>query len=438
MSACGNWGRTNLRRRGVTRDLSTLERAPAGGLLPYGNGRSYGDTCLNDAGRLIDMRDRDRLLSFDPRTGRVRAEAGMMLSDLVALVSPYGFFPPVVPGTRFVTLGGMLANDVHGKNHHRRGTFGAHVRRFALARSDGTQVIEPGHPFFAPTIGGMGLTGVVTWLEFDLTRVAGGAVRQAATPFANLAEYFERIEVAEDAHEYAVAWVDALATGDALGRGVLLSGDHVAGDVALKSPRLSVPFTPPVPLVGRATMRPFNALYRATRRSGTVSAVSFFWPLDAVGGWNRLYGPRGLHQHQSVIPHEAAAETLPLLLRTAQDADHASFLTVLKRFGPAVSPGTLSFPRPGHTLTLDFAHRGRATLDLLDRLDAITLDAGGRTAAYKDARMSAETFQRGYPWWRSVEKARDPALMSDFWRRCIAREHVEAPPLQHEPELETA
>ena len=416
--AYDSWGRTVRRERRAT-DAIAFE----GSVLPRGNGRSYGDTCLNDAapeepGLLIDMRGRKRLLAFCPRTGLVRAEAGMMLGDLVRHALPHGWFPPVVPGTRHVTLGGMLANDVHGKNHHRRGTFGAHVTRFHLARSDGARIVEPGDPLFAATIGGMGLTGVVTWVGLRLMRVAGGAVRQRAVSFGSVAEYLERIEAAEAQHEYAVAWVDSLATGSALGRGVLLAGDHVRGEAGLdRAARLSVPFTPPVPLVNRAAMRAFNALYARTRRDGTVPASAFFWPLDSMRHWNRLYGPRGLHQHQSVVPHEAAAETLPLLLRTAQAAGEASFLTVLKRFGDAVSPGPLSFPRPGHTLTLDFAHRGPRTLRLLDRLDAITLDAGGRTNPYKDARMSAETFTRGHTRWREVETLRDPAIASDFWRR---------------------
>lgn len=418
-----SWGRTLRRPRRASPAL-----AFEGSVLPRGNGRSYGDTCLNDGGRLIDMRGRDRLASFCPRTGVVRAEAGAMLADLVRLALPHGWFPPVVPGTRHVTLGGMLANDVHGKNHHRRGTFGAHVLRFHLVRSDGAAMVAPGDPLFAVTLGGMGLTGVVTWVELQLMRVRGGAVAQVARPFGSLAEYMDAIEDADARHEYAVAWVDSLARGAALGRGVLLAGDHAPGEAGLgRGARFAVPFTPPVPLVNGLTMRLFNAVYRRAQRCGTVPAARFFWPLDGVGGWNRLYGPRGLHQHQSVVPHEAAARTLPLLLRTAQDAGQASFLTVLKRFGDAAAPGPLSFPRPGHTLTLDFAHRGPATLALLDRLDAIVLDAGGRTNAYKDARMSADTFQRGHPRWREVEALRDPAITSDFWRRTVLAGRTHAP-----------
>ena len=342
-----SWGRTAPRPRRATREM-TFE----GHVLPYGNGRSYGDSCLNDGtcgdqGTLIDMRGRNRLIAFCPRTGLVRAQAGMMLGDLVRHTLPHGWFPAVVPGTRFVTLGGMLANDVHGKNHHRRGTFGARVTRFHLLRSDGEHELAPGDPLFAATIGGMGLTGIVTWLELRLMRVAGGAVAQRALPFGGIDEYLDLIGEAEARHEYAVAWVDSLAAGDALGRGVLLTGDHAAGEAGLRRrPRLAVPFTPPVPLVSSPGIRAFNALYRRSQRDRNVGAAAFFWPLDGIAHWNRLYGPRGLHQHQSVVPQEAAAETLPLLLRTAQEAGQASFLTVLKRFGAAVSPGPSPSPAP--------------------------------------------------------------------------------------------
>ena len=435
-----SWGRTATRERRATAALP-LVGATNGALLPYGNGRSYGDTCLNDRGTLLDRRGDAGIVSFDPAAGTVRVRAGTLLGDLVRHVLPHGWFPPVVPGTRFVTLGGMLANDVHGKNHHRRGTFAEHVSRFELVRSDGSRVVMRGDPMFATTAGGMGLTGVVTWLDLQLMRVQGARVRQRAVPFANLDGYLERAAEADAAHEYAVAWIDSLATGDRLGRGVLLLGDHAEGDAPVADPtRLAVPFVPPFPVLSRPMLRAFNAAYGTaqTRRANVVvPADTFFWPLDGVRHWNRLYGPRGLHQHQSVVPFDAAS-ALRDLLAAAQAAGHASFLTVLKRFGDRSSVGPLSFPRGGYTLTLDFAHRGPATLALLDRLDAITLEAGGRVNAYKDARMSASTFQRGYPRWREVEAARDRVLMSDFWRRCAGRPVVDAPTLTPSPERETA
>ena len=434
-----SWGRTRRVERRATRSLRPL--AEGGSCLPFGNGRSYGDSCHNDRGTLLDRRGDAGILSFDTQSGVIRARAGTMLADLVALALPRGLFPPVVPGTRFVTLGGAFANDVHGKNHHRRGTFAAHVERFRLDRSDGTTIVERGDPLFTTTAGGMGLTGVIRWLDIRMMRVPGGALAQRATPFASLDGYFERSGDADAEHEYSVAWIDALATGKGLGRGVLLSGDHCEGDARIAArPRLSVPFAPPLPLVARPTVRAFNPLYaaaQAKRPERVVPAGTFFWPLDGVAHWNRLYGPRGLHQHQSVVPLDAAS-ALAALLRATQQADHVSFLTVLKRFGAAPAEGALSFPREGYTLTLDLPHRGPRTLALLDRLDAITLEAGGRANAYKDGRMLAATFQRGFPRWGEVEAARDPVMMSDFWRRCASRAVVDAPSLEPEPAREDA
>ena len=416
--ALQNWGRTRWVDRTATSSLDGLDTAAGGSRLPFGNGRSYGDTCHNDAGTLLDRRADTGIVSFDVKTGRVRARAGTLLGALTQVVQRHGWFPPVVPGTRFVTLGGAFANDVHGKNHHRRGTFAAHVERFQLRSSAGTRIVERTDPLFRLTAAGMGLTGVVTWLDMRMMRIAGPAIRQKVVPFASLDAYFERAADADAAHEYSVAWLDVTARS---GRGLLLNGDHAQGEAKpFQAPRLSVPLTPPISLLNRATVGLFNAVYRRAQRrrlDTIVSADRYFWPLDGVANWNRLYGPRGLHQHQSVVPLDAA-ETVGLLLQAARDAGQTSFLSVLKRFGDAPAEGTLTFPREGYTLTLDFPHRGAKTLALLDRLDAITLDAGGRTNAYKDSRMSAATFQGGYPAWTEVEAARDPAMMSDFWRRC--------------------
>ena len=430
-----NWGRTRRAARVATTSLNGLANAATGSRLPFGNGRSYGDSCHNDSGVLLDRRSASGIISFDLATGRVRVRAGTMLHDLVRHVLPAGWFPPVVPGTRYVTIGGAFANDVHGKNHYCRGTFAAHVERFELVRSDGMAVIERGDPLFAATAGGMGLTGVVTWLDMQLMPAPGPRIRQRNAPFVTLGEYFDRAGDADAQHEYSVAWLDAASPTN---RGILLNGDHAEGVAEIPAqPRLGVPFQPPFSVLNKVTVGAFNTAYRLaqTRKAERiVSAASYFWPLDGVANWNRLYGPRGLHQHQSVVPFGAKA-AIGDLLQAARDAGQTSFLTVLKRFGEAAPQGALSFPMPGYTLTLDFPHRGASTLALLDRLDDITLDAGGRTNAYKDSRMSARTFQRGYPRWHEVETSRDPTIMSDFWRRCAARPVVDAPPLT--PELLT-
>ncbi|WP_367718643.1 FAD-binding oxidoreductase [Nitratireductor sp. GISD-1A_MAKvit] len=426
------FGLVRKTRAQVVGAQDAVERLRAGtglpsSMLPFGNGRSYGDTCLNDEGVLIDMRSMNRVLAFDPESGLLTAEAGLMLSDLIAHVGPKGWFPAVVPGTRFVTLGGAIANDVHGKNHHRRGTFGCHVVSFTLLRSDGETrrcSEEENAELFRATIGGMGLTGMILEATVRLMKVASVDVNEQVRGFSGLDEYFDLAEDADAENEYAVAWLDQLASGAGAGRGFLLTANHAEDGPVYVAPtrrRLTVPFRPPVNLLNRWSLTLFNRAFawskartQGVRRS---SFESYFFPLDAVGHWNRLYGPRGLLQHQCVVPFEAARETIPAMLAAAREAGQASFLTVLKRFGDVASPGILSFPRPGYTLTLDFSNSGAATHGLFERLDRMTVEAGGAVNPYKDARMGAALFEASFPCWRDLEAKRDPAFLSDFWRR---------------------
>jgi FAD/FMN-containing dehydrogenase len=434
MGTVSSFGRTFTgEQRALGREdavaLLASGRAPAGGLLGYGNGRSYGDSCLNQVGAVADMRGASRILHFDPAAGIVEAEAGVLLGDIIALGAPYGYFPPVVPGTQWVTLGGAIANDVHGKNHHRRGTFGAHVEAIELLRSDGQAYdcsADRHGALFRATIGGMGLTGLILKASIRLMPVASLDIEQKVRPFGEVAAFFDMAEQADADNEYAVAWIDQLASGRHAGRGLLLTGNHAqdgARGYDAAPGRLSVPLQPPFSVLNRPFLKAFNAAYRwkTARAAGRVGARGFFFPLDGVGDWNRLYGPRGLHQHQSVVPEDAAREAVPALLAAARKAGQGSFLTVLKRFGGQQSPGLLSFPRPGYTLTLDFPDRGTATRALLGELDRITVAAGGAVNPYKDARMSADTFEASFPNWRALEAARDPAFMSDFWRRTAMR-----------------
>lgn len=400
-------------------------------VLPYGNGRSYGDSCQAASGTVIDMRGRNRILSFDPASGRLEAEAGALLPDVISSVAPHGWFPAVVPGTQFVTVGGAIANDIHGKNHHRRGTFGAHVESFRLLRSDGaTYHCTPTQnaDLFAATIGGMGLTGIMLSATIRLMKVPSLDIAERVARFSGLAEYFDLAEAADRDNEYAVAWVDQLATGKHAGRGLLMTGNHAEeGSLAANVGRakLGVPFQPPLNLLNRPFLSLFNGAYHWRKGSGAAERVSsyngFFFPLDGVNNWNRLYGPRGLFQHQSVIPADAARGVIPEMLRETRRAGQGSFLTVLKRFGEFASPGLISFPRPGYTLTLDFPNRGQATLELLSRLDDITVAAGGAVNPYKDARMGPKTFAASFPDWHRLEALRDPAFLSAFWERTALR-----------------
>jgi FAD/FMN-containing dehydrogenase len=400
-----------------------------GSVLPYGNGRSYGDTCLPAAGGQVILRAEQSNVSFDRETGILVANAGMMISDIILQCGPLNWFVPVTPGTKHVTLGGAIANDVHGKNHHVRGSFGSHVVWLELLRSDGKTYrcsASENAELFAATIGGMGLTGMIGRAAVQLMKVSGCNVLEKTIPFQSLEEYFEPAAQADADNEYAVAWVDQLASGAASGRGLLFVGNH--GEGAFRphgNAKVSVPFVPPVNLLNGLSVRAFNLAYRLVKARKTDLHMThydpFFYPLDMVHNWNRLYGPRGLHQHQSVVPFDVAKSVIPELLAQSRRAGQVSFLTVIKRFGSIASPGLLSFARPGYTLTLDFPHKGASTLALLDRLDQITIECGGAVNPYKDSRMSAETFAASFPDWRALEALRDPAFMSAFWARTAMR-----------------
>ncbi|MEL6947465.1 MAG: FAD-binding oxidoreductase, partial [Pseudomonadota bacterium] len=385
---------------------------------------------------------------FNSETGELTAPSSTRLSDVLNIVKGTNWFPPVLPGTQFVTVGGAIANDIHGKNHGHRGTFGRHIKRLMLRGSDGAQTacsLTENPELFAATIGGLGLTGFIEDATLQLMPVDGQTIETRNQPFSNLDGFFELVDEAESHSEYCVAWVDSIARGKRFGRGVLITGNHVPGGPTKTTPskeqrRLSVPFTPPFPLVSGLALRAFNeAYFQANSRKTTprrVTPDSFFFPLDAIGGWNRLYGPNGLYQHQSVLPRDTAKSAVKALLTAAQDANQGSFLTVLKAFGDLPSPGLLSFPKEGFTLTLDFPNRGQRTRAMLDALDAIVLDAGGRINPYKDARMAPKTFQTAFPNWRELEAARDENFQSNFWKRVTSPALLLAPPLVPSLEME--
>ena len=367
-----------------------------------------------------------KIHAFDPKSGIIDVDAGFQLAKLIATLEGTGWFSPVVPGTQLVTLGGALANDIHGKNHHLRGTFGCHVEGFELLRSDGARLwcnAQSNVELYAATIGGMGLTGYVTRLILRLMPTKAHSVLARTIPFENLAGYFDIAANTAERHEYAVAWIDQLKGGANAGRGLFFLGDHADEEAAQSRRKLTpfVPFTPPTSMLNGLSLKIFNTVYRRAKLRELEPKLTapnlFFFPLDAVRNWNRLYGPKGLFQHQSVIPEDVARHVIPLMLEATRAAKQASFLTVLKKFGAIQSPGLLSFPRGGHTLTLDFPNRGEKTKHLLDRLDAMVIDAGGAINPYKDARMSPQTFAASFPNWERLEALRDPAFCSDFWAR---------------------
>lgn len=424
-----SWGGLTARNSTIVdaRDWLDAPHRSRRPLLAYGNGRSYGDSCLNDGGTLIDMRGLDEILAFDRETGLITCEAGLLLDRLLDIVVPAGWFPPVTPGTAFVTIGGALANDVHGKNHHSAGTFGCHVRAFELVRSDGQRLIcapDLNGELFTATIGGFGLTGLVTQVTLQLMPIASAEMTQEVVPFDSLDGFFDIAAASDATHDYTVAWIDSLARGPNLGRGVLFRANHAPASDELpprEARSLPFPLKPPIPLINRVTLGAFNWLYRKSqprdRLERRVPYRPFFYPLDRIHDWNRAYGPKGLRQFQCAIPPHRAAETVAMMLQQTLAAGEASFLTVLKLFGDRPSPGLMSFPMPGATLTLDFPNRGERTKRLLTRLDALAMAAGGRVNPYKDARMSPATFAASFPRWRDFAGHVDPGFSSDFWRR---------------------
>jgi FAD/FMN-containing dehydrogenase len=396
-------------------------------VLPYGLGRSYGDSCLNESGRLIDVSRLDRLISFDPQRGTIAAEAGITLGEILRFALPRGWFLPVTPGTQLVSLGGAIANDVHGKNHHAAGSFGRHVKSLQLLRSDGrSRRCSPAadDELFRATIGGLGLTGIVTSAELALKPVRSARLEAESIAFAGLDGFFELAAASASTWEYTVAWVDCLASGASLGRGLFERARHLdEDDGTLRAAYLpatrAVPFELPAFVLSAPAIRLFNAIHWRASRSALarVRAERFLYPLDAIGGWNRIYGRRGFIQFQCVVPHEAARESVRKLLEAVAGAREGSFLSVLKTFGDLPSPGLMSFPRPGVTFALDFPMRGASTLALAGRLEAIVRDAGGAIYPAKDALMSPGAFRASFPALTQFERSVDPAFSSSFWRR---------------------
>ncbi|MGH9075814.1 MAG: FAD-binding protein, partial [Acidimicrobiales bacterium] len=406
---------------------------------------SYGDAAQCAGGTVVDATGLDRIHGFDPATGEVTVDAGVSLGTLMRVFLPRGWFVPVTPGTRFVTVGGAIAADVHGKNHHVDGSFATHVRSLTLATPTGVHRLGPGAGpgdgdagarLFWATAGGMGLTGLVLDATIGLLPVETTRIRADTDRVADLDALMALMARGDEEHRYSMAWVDSLARGRHLGRSILIRGDHARRDElppperapgrALAfdpSVRLEAPPFAPSSLLNRATVRVFNELWfhkaPRHRQGGIETLTSFFHPLDMVGGWNRLYGPRGFVQYQFVVPF-GAEDTLRTALERLSGAGCASFLTVLKRFGAGAGP--LSFPMPGWTLALDIPAGTPGLGPLLDELDEAVAGAGGRVYLAKDARLRPELVPVMYPRlaeWRAARDGADPegVLRSDLSRR---------------------
>jgi FAD/FMN-containing dehydrogenase len=396
------------------------------GALPVGMGRSYGDVCLLKDGNLLLTTAMNRLIEFDPETGLLTAEAGLTLAQILDFAVPRGFFLPVTPGTKYVTLGGAIANDIHGKNHHVAGTFGRHITQFELVRSDGSRRLcspTENPDFFAATIGGLGLTGVITWATLRLKPIVSRKIDYEGIQFHGIDEFLDLTNQSKDI-EYTVSWIDCASTGKNFARGVFMQGDHSAkkGDLTPSPrPKLVFPFDAPGFALNHLSVSLFNTAFFHKQIHKRVVAEQdyepFFYPLDKVLRWNRMYGKRGLLQFQYAIPWDHAKEGTIAILHEVAKSGLASFLAVLKAFGDVPSPGMMSFPKPGITLALDFPIKPDKSFPLFQRLADMTLEFGGRLYPAKDAAITAPQFQAFYPQWQQFARYRDPMLTSSFWER---------------------
>lgn len=440
MSGWGLTARTRAtvhRPRVVDEVVGLLRDGPERGAIARGMGRAYGDAAQNAGGTVIDTSGLDAVRDLDLAAGRATVEAGLSLDRLISLVLPLGWFPDVVPGTRFVTVGGAIASDIHGKNHHRDGAFGDHVLWLELVTPEGERIeCSPGREpeVFAATTGGMGLTGVVVAATVRLSRIETSWMRVDTERAADLEDALARMEERDEEYRYSVAWIDCLARGSQLGRSVLFRGDHATLDElpperrhsplsAPPPPQLAAPPWVPHGLLRRSTVAAFNEVYfrRAPRlqRGRLESLERFFFPLDAVRGWNRMYGRRGFVQYQLVVPF-GAEDALRAAIERLSGARCASFLAVLKRFGR--ERGLISFPMPGWTLALDVPAGAPGLAPLLDGLDELVAGAGGRVYLSKDSRLRPDLLAQMYPRlpeWREVRARLDPQerMRSDLGRR---------------------
>ncbi|MCK4577274.1 MAG: FAD-binding oxidoreductase [Candidatus Marinimicrobia bacterium] len=380
-------------------------------IIPFGNGRSYGDSALNK--NIINTKKCNYFLSFDEGSGVLHCQAGVLLSEILEVFVPKGWFLSVTPGTKFITIGGAISSDVHGKNHHIAGSFSDTTLSFRIAMPNG-KIVEcsrnNNEELFRATCGGMGLTGVIIDAKIKLQPIKSTSINQITIKTKNLNETFEAFERYLD-YTYSVAWIDCLSKGDKIGKCLLMVGEHGNdGHLEYKNEtKLFVPFNLPSLTLNRFSVSTFNMLYYGKAKSGVseqkVSIDSFFYPLDAIAHWNRIYGKKGLTQYQFVLPKEKSYEGLKKILGKIADSGKGSFLAVLKLFGKG-NKNYLSFPIEGYTLALDFKIEPDL-FPLLDELDKVVLDYGGRFYLAKDCRLTKETFEQGYPQIETFRAFRD-------------------------------
>ncbi len=432
--ALSGWGRTatSLATLISPRNEDEVAAALAGEVIARGLGRSYGDAAQLAGGVVLDNRELGGVSAISP-DGLVTVGAGVSLDTLLALSIPQGWFVPVTPCTRQVSIGGMIGADVHGKNHHREGSIGAHVTEMRLVTPVGAMTVSPtseGELFWA-TMGAMGLTGVLTSITLQMTRIETDQVLVDTDRFGDLDSVMSAMSSGDEGYRYSVAWVDCMTRGTHMGRAILTRGEHAPAsqvdEAHLRAPRparLRIPFDAPSGLLNPLSIRAFNELWFRSaprhERGEAQSLATFFHPLDGVRDWNRLYGARGFVQYQFCVP-DAAGETVVAAISRLSSSRVPSFLAVLKRFG-AANPAPLSFPKPGWTLARDLPVGPEKLPGVLDDLDEMVLSAGGRVYLAKDARLAPATFAAMYPRleeFLAVKARVDPEghLTSDLARR---------------------
>jgi decaprenylphospho-beta-D-ribofuranose 2-oxidase len=434
------WGRYPRAQSSVQipEKVSEIDLRVSRQLIARGMGRSYGNAAMLDNGVVVLTERLNRSISFCESTGLLTAEAGLTLADVLEVCVPRGWFPSVVPGTRWVSLGGCVAADIHGKNHHRVGAFGNYVKELELLIANGVKMrCSPANnpDLFWATVGGMGLTGIITQVVVQLFPIESPWIIAQHHQAKDLDMSLEMLDSPLWDDAYTVAWFDCLARGKSLGRSILIRGHHATNEelpselrprkVGSSRPPLSLKFDSPRWLLNSLTVGAFNSAFYRWQGTRTEPFLChpyrFFFPLDRIKDWNRLYGKRGFVQYQCVLPPTTARASLQLLLQETHQSGRASFLAVLKRFGPQ-GQGLLSFPMEGYTLTMDFPVNNPELFSFLDRLDEIVVKHGGRVYLAKDARMRAEMFRAMYPGfveWSLAKKKIDPQnrFDSDLARR---------------------
>lgn len=394
--------------------------------ITYGNGRSYGDVCLNPNGNLWDTSGLSKYIHFDDKNGMLHCESGTLLKDINNVTIPRGWMLPVTPGTQLGTVGGSIANDIHGKNHHKYASFGNHLCEINLLRTNG-EMIKCGpnlnKEMFLATIGGIGLTGIIISAIIKLKKIESAYIESENIPYTNLEDFFNLSDESEDLWEHNVSWLDCTSKNNA--KGIFTRGNFVNDfnyDFEEKL-NFKFPFKPKFSLINKASLNIFNQIYFQAGRLKSKKFVSSFnkslYPLDSILEWNKIYGTNGFRQYQSVIPKKNRLDATKEMLRIIKSSGEGSFLAVLKTFGNKKSIGMLSFPVEGVTLALDFPSKGENTIKLFSKLDKVVSEAGGRIYMAKDSCMTPEMFEIGYPKFREFLEYRDDGVSSSMSRRLL-------------------